>query len=64
MAVQTFADGSQKTWRGTAVIHVGSESTAASDSTARALGGVAIVLALAAAVIGLLAWRASRRAHA
>ncbi len=64
VAVQTFADGSQKTWRGTAVIHVGSESTAASDSTARALGGVAIVLALAAAVIGLLAWRASRRAHA
>jgi periplasmic copper chaperone A len=58
-ALQTFADGSQKLWKDTAVIDVTS-GTSGGDTTARVLGGIGIAFA-AAAALGLLLLLRTRR---
>jgi uncharacterized protein YcnI len=64
VAVQTFADGSTKTWEDTAVIHVGdaaeSGSSSSSDDVSRGLAAIALVVAVAALAVALLAWRKPR----
>jgi uncharacterized protein YcnI len=62
VAVQTFADGTTKTWKDTAVIHVGDESssTSSSDDVSRGIAAVALVLAIAGLAVALLAWRRPR----
>lgn len=62
VAVQTFADGSTKTWKDTAVIHVGDESSSSSssDDVSRGIAAVALVLAIAGLAVALLAWRRPR----
>jgi periplasmic copper chaperone A len=59
-ATQTFADGSTKQWT-TPVLEVTSSSADSSDTLARVLGGLAMVLAIAAigAVVVLMGRRSS-----
>jgi uncharacterized protein YcnI len=61
-ALQTFADGSQKLWKNTAVIHVtGASASSSEDTLARVVGGIGIAFAIAAA-IGLVLVLRTRRA--
>ena len=58
-AIQSFADGSTKTWHPT--VEVADTSTGGSDTIARALGVLALMLAAAAIAISLIEMRRRRR---